>query len=103
VNHKLRAKSLVGRGIPPRIIVRDGPRTLRVDVTDFQRNIAKEVARGLRRAEREAYRHGLSDAANEVGRLLQRPREIQGSPGDAECALKTAIDRILDVYKRGVR
>lgn len=99
MNHKVRARSLVGRGMPPKILVRDRQRELRVDVTDWHRSIAKEVARGLRQAEREAYRHGVSDALDVVGRL---PKLLKDFPAmDAGAAALELMSEILDLHKQG--
>jgi hypothetical protein len=98
MNHKVRAKGLVGRGMPPRILVKDGTRMRWIDVTSWQQSIEKAVVRGLRQAERESYRHGVSEALNVVGnQLIDTGEQFP----DAKAALRGAINRMLDLHKRG--
>lgn len=99
MNHPIRAKGLVGRGMPPKIMFRDNGRERWLDVTSWQHSIAKEVARGLRQAELEAYRHGVSDAANSIGNRIHRAAAFP----DAVDALKGALSEVLDLHRAGPR
>lgn len=85
--------------MPPRIIVRDGPkRILHVDVTSWQQSIQKEVAKGLRVVERESRREGLVEAMRVVDRLIVRePKTDVQSFRNA--ALKDAIDALWQARK----
>lgn len=57
MNHKIRAKGIIGRGMPQSVKHLGG----------WYDNFVTEVARGLRLAEREARRHAIRQAANLVG------------------------------------
>lgn len=58
MNHKVRAKSIVGRSMPRPLAERLIP--------GWISNIEKEVARGLRQAERDAHRRAIALAANYI-------------------------------------
>lgn len=98
MNHRVRAKGLVGRAFPRKLLVRDGDRQLRIDVTAWHDELTKEVARGLRRVEMEAYRHGVSDALNEIG-----DQRAVLPEGDAKELFRRVMTNALDLHKRGPR
>lgn len=73
MKHMVRAKGIVGRAMPEKLVVRDGPkRVIHVDVTAWHKALIKAVAKGLRQAERDARVLAFGQAANAViadGRL----------------------------------
>jgi hypothetical protein len=79
VNYKARAKTAVGRSMPQQLM-----RTLLGD--DWIASIETEVARALRRVQREAYRHGIRRAANEIGERGMDP-ELRSKLIDGVLAL----------------
>lgn len=69
MNHKVRAKGIIGRTFPKRLFVRDKRRTMAVDVTSWHAELEKAVAKGLHQVERDAKRIAFVEALTVVGQL----------------------------------
>lgn len=81
MNHTVRARGIVGRAFPRVLFVKDGARTLRVNVEDWHQELTRAVAKGLRQCEREANNTAIYSAANYVGKLHGRGVAFEGLLG----------------------
>ena len=61
MNHLVRARGIVGRAFPKLLRTEGG---IRVDVSSWHEDIARELARGLRVVELDAHRSAINSAAN---------------------------------------
>jgi hypothetical protein len=72
MNHKQRARGIVGGAMPPVIIGRSikTKRTSHIDVSGWHAEMTKAVARGLRQCERDAHNDAIRAAARRAHNYL---------------------------------